>query len=126
MFLNRLLLATFTVSLLAHGVVLLRSPDLNPFTPAPKKQEIRVRYVQQNPQANPLLRNPADRNQKQPIKRADPFLKLDSKIITGNRVPPPYREPGRSYQGQGVLPNKPPGILKPTFASSDLIAIKRK
>lgn len=126
MFLNRLLLATLTVSLLAHGVVLLRSPDLNPFTPAPKKQDIKVRYVKQKPQTKPLLRASSNPNQQRPFTKPDPLLKLDAKVIAGSRVPPPYIEQNKSYRPQEALPNRPLGIPKPTFSGSNLIAIKRK
>ena len=122
---DRLLRATFTISLVAHSFFLLRSPNFNPFSPAPKKQEIEVRYIKKNPETKSPLEVSSRTGQPRSLSKPSPFLNLDSKIITGNRVPPPYIEQSKPYKPE-VLPNKPLGILKPTFASSDLIAIKRK
>jgi len=51
---DRILKFTLTVSLLAHGAILLPRPNFNPFTPAPKVQEIAVRYIKESPQARLL------------------------------------------------------------------------
>ena len=123
---NRLLRVTFSISLLTHGAILLQATNLNPFLPAQKKQEIEVRYIKENSRTKLQLKTSSKTNQQKSLSKSIPFLKLDSQIIAGNRVPPPYIEQSNAYKGQRALPNKPSGIPKPTFANSDLIAIKRK
>jgi len=123
---NRLLRVTFSISLLTHGAILLQATNLNPFLPVSKKQEIEVHYIKENPRTKLLLQSPSKTSQQESLSKSDPFLRLDSQIIAGNRVPPPYIEQSNAYKAQRALPNKPLGIPKPTFANSDLIAIKRK
>lgn len=141
---NRLLRFTFTISLLTHGLILLPSPNLNPFSPAPKKQGIKVRYIKEDPHIQSLSRVSPKAGRQSFLSNSDPFLKLNSKAIAGNRAaaPPPYIEQGYIEQGKGSGPlpgrleedgwqpnsqnHKPLEIPKPTFASSELIAIKRK
>jgi len=110
MFSNQILHVTFIISLLVHGIILSQSPNLNPFSPAPKEQKIEVRYIKENPQVGALQpkASPKPGLQRQFL-NSDPFLKLDSKIVTGSRIPPPYVQ-----------------FTKPTFGSPDLTAIKKK
>ncbi len=126
MFFDKVFRITFLISVLTHGLVLLQATNLNPFLPAPKKQDIEVRYIKKNPDTKSPLEVSSRPGQQRSLSKPSPFLNLDSKIITGNRVPPPYIEQSNAYKPQGVLPNKPSGIPKPTFASPDLVAIKRK
>lgn len=123
---NRLLRNALIISISVHGAILLQSANLNPFLPAPKEQDIQVRYIKERPQDKSISRVSQKLNQPKSFSRSDPFLRLDSKIIAGNKVPPPYIEQSKPYKPQEALLNTPLGIPKPTFASSDLIAIKRK
>ena len=124
---DRVLKVTFVVSLLTHGAILLQSPNLNPFSPAPKEQTIEVRYLKKEELAAKLipkqLVNP--RLGKQQFK-SDPFLKLDSRIGAGNKIPPPYIERENVLKGSKVLLNKSPDFVKPNFVSPDIMALKRK
>jgi TonB family protein len=138
---DRLLRFTLTVSILAHGAILLQSPRFNPFTPAPKVQEITVRYIKENPQARLLPDNVSEPGRQRLMPKPEPFLKLDSKIITGTRrAPLPYIEPENSSGGAEASPDrlesrglavdikshKPTGFSKPTLINSQVLAIKKK
>ena len=88
---DRLLRFTLVVSLLAHGAIILPRANFNPFTPAPKVQEIAVRYIKENPAAKFLPRNSSELGRQRLMPGTEPFLKLDAKITTGaRRAPLPY------------------------------------
>jgi outer membrane biosynthesis protein TonB len=137
---DRLLRFTLVVSLLAHGAIILPRANFNPFTPAPKVQEIAVRYIKENPAVKSLPRNSPELGRQKLMPGSEPFLKLDSKIGASNKIPPPYIEQENSSGGSRVLSNgsesraflpnslsqKPTGISKPTFMNSQVLAIKRK
>jgi len=123
---DRLLRVTFTISLFAHGAILLQSQNFNPFSPASKKQEIEVRYIKENPQIRSLHKASSRLNSQRPFPNSDPFLKLDSKTITATKVPPPYIEQDNLSKVTKVLPNRTLGFPKPTFAVPELMAIKKK
>lgn len=124
MFSDKVFRAAFLISLFTHGVFLLQAPNLNPFLPAPRKQDIEVRYIKDNLQVKSLPRAAAKLNQQRFISKDEPFLKLDSQVIAGRRVPPPYLQQGDKEQD--ALQNKPLGIPKPAFAGANPLAIKRK
>ncbi|MDO8488490.1 MAG: energy transducer TonB [Candidatus Omnitrophota bacterium] len=126
MFFDKVFRVTFLISLLTHGVIFFHSPNLNPFSPAPKKQEIEVRYIKEKLQVKSLNKASSKTALQSQPPKSDPFLKLDNQIIAGSRVPPPYIEQSSAYKGQEVSLIKSLVIPKPTFASPDLIAIKRK
>jgi len=113
----RLLRLTLVISLLAHGAILLRSPNMNPFSPAPKKQKIEVRYVKASSGPG---------QQRMPYK-SDPLLKLDAKVVAGNRIPPPYIEREQIFKNkQDILVNKSPGLSRPSLTAASPIAIRKK
>ncbi len=136
---GRLLRFTLVVSILVHGIIILPRANFNPFTPAPKAQEIAVRYIKENPRAMPLLKNSSGPSRQRLMPSSEPFLKLDSMIITGTRrAPLPYVEQENSSGSSKVLSNrlennslvidshKPTGFSKPTFINSEVMAIKKK
>ena len=131
---------TFSVSILVHGIIILPRANLNPFTPAPKIQKIAVRYIKENLQIKPLPKNSSESGRQKLMPRSEPFLKLDSKIGAGNKIPPPYIAQENSAGGSKVLSNrlennswqpnslsqKSTGFSKPTFINSQVLAIKKK
>ncbi|MCX5693926.1 MAG: energy transducer TonB [Candidatus Omnitrophica bacterium] len=148
---DRLLRLTLVVSCCIHGAIILQSHNFNPFTPAPKVQEIAVRYVKENQQAKLLPKNLSDPGKQRLMPESEPFLKLDSKVIaTSRRAPLPYieqedssevaKEPasasGSNVSGSRKLENralvldkqnqKPAGFSKPAFINSEVMAIKKK
>ena len=128
---DRLFQVALAVSILVHGVIILPRANFNPFTPAPKVQEIAVRYIKENPQAKPLLKNSSEPGRQGLMPKSEPFLKLDSKIVTGiRRAPLPYIEPVDTSAGSKALSNiqihKPTEFSKPTFINSPVMAIKKK
>ncbi|MFA5093173.1 MAG: hypothetical protein WC543_04465 [Candidatus Omnitrophota bacterium] len=125
--LDHLLRNTLIASLCIHGLIILPRVNFNPFTPAPKKQEIKVRYVKEDVQIK-LQRKSADKSDAQGIlEKSEPFLKLDSKIIAGKRAaPPPYLEKSNSSDATKALTNKTAGFRKPTFAAPEVMAIKKR
>ncbi len=126
---DRLLRVTFTISLLTHGGILLQAPSLNPFSPAPKKQKIEVHYIKENPRAKSLPKAPSKPDLPRPFPKSEPFLKLDSKAVTGSKVPPPYVEQDNPSKAVKLLPNRTLGFPKPAlpaFATLELMAIKKK
>jgi TonB family protein len=116
---NRLLRFTLAFSLLAHGMILLQSPNFNPFTPAPKFQEIAVRYIKVKPLAKPLTKGTSF---------SEPLLKLDSKItgLAAQRAPLPYVEQPDSSAGPKAVLTKPAAFAKPVFSSPEITAIKKR
>ncbi|MDP2831397.1 MAG: TonB C-terminal domain-containing protein [Candidatus Omnitrophota bacterium] len=127
---DRLLQITLVVSIFVHGVIILLRANFNPFTPAPKVQEIAVRYIKENPQAKPLPKSSTEPGRQRLMPRTEPFLKLDAKIGMGNKIPPPYIEQGNSSGGSKALPDIPShkltGFSKPNFINSEVMAIKKK
>ena len=123
---DRVFKFTLIISLLTHGAILLQSPNLNPFSPPPKEQTIKVRYIKENPQAKLLPGALAKPGSARRVFKSEPFLNLDAKIGTGGRVPPPYVERENVFKGSKVMLNRPADFAKPTFASPDLVAIKKK
>jgi len=138
---DRLLRYTLAVSVLVHGAIILPRANFNPFTPAPKIQEIAVRYIKENPQTKLLARSQASPGRQGLMPNPEPFLKLDSKTIIGNRrAPLPYIEPGDSsasskatpnkLENKGLAPNSQSHKLavfsKPAFINSEVLAIKKK
>lgn len=123
---DRLLRVTFTISLFTHGVILLQAPSFNPFSPPPKKQKIEVRYIKENPRAKSLARAYSKPDSQSPLPKSEPFLKLDSKVITGTKIPAPYVEQDNPSKTEKLLPNKMLGFPKPAFTAPSLTAIKKK
>lgn len=136
---DRLLRYTLTVSLLAHGAIILPRANFNPFTPAPKVQEIAVRYIKENPQVKPLLRSSTGPLRQDLMPKPEPFLKLDPKTIIGtSRAPLPYIEPQSPSAAAKVTPHRPeskglaaqshkPAVFsKPALINSEALAIKKK
>ncbi|MDD5130680.1 MAG: hypothetical protein PHS66_06525 [Candidatus Omnitrophica bacterium] len=151
-----LLRITLVVSCLVHGAILIQSSNFNPFTPAPKVQEIAVRYIKENNRpVNPVLKNLSDSGKQRLMPKPEPFLKLDSKPITSARPAPlPYveqedasgdtKEPVSSAQRNVPVSarqirkpqsrtlildkhgQKPAVFSKPAFVSSEVMAIKKK
>lgn len=123
---------TLAISLFVHGAILLQSKNFNPFSPAPKKQEIKVGYIKENPRAKSLLKVSSKTNLERSLSKPGPSLKLDSKVTTAGRVPPPYIEQSNAYKPRGdtYLPARQglvsKGTPKPAFTSPPIIAIKRK
>lgn len=137
---DRLLPVTLVVSFLVHGLVVLPRANFNPFTPAPKVQEIVVRYIKENPQARLLPKDSSRPGRQRLMPAAEPFLKLDSKTVVGvKHAPLPYIEQGKSSGGSKALSStenrswqpaslsqRPTGFSKPTFINSQVLAIKKK
>jgi len=123
---DRLFRVTFTISLLTHGAILLQAPSFNPFSPAPKKQKIEVRYIKERPQAKSLPKDSSKPDLQRPFPKSEPFLKLDSKVVTGSKIPPPYVEQDNPSKATKLLPNRTLGFPKPTFATLELMAIKKR
>jgi hypothetical protein len=139
MFSDRLLRYTLIFSVIAHGAILLSSHSFNPFTPAPKAQEIAVRYIKKNPAFKPLPKSSLEPSRQKLMPAQEPFLKLDAKTITmAQRAPIPYIEeaasgnPGVSADNakSGALAavspaRKPLGFSKPALVT-EVMAIKKK
>jgi TonB family protein len=141
MFSDRLLRFTLVFSFLVHGGVLLQSHSFNPFTPAPKVQEIAVHYIKENPQIKPLPKNPSEPGSQKLMPKSEPFLKLDTQLAAGSRRQPlPYIEQESSSDSSKILPDptgsrglvndgpshNPEGFSKPSLVNSEVMAIKKK
>ncbi len=109
---NRLLRFTLAVSLLAHGVIILARPGFNPFTPAPKLQEIAVRYIKEKDKpAQPKIPQSPGRP--------------GGKVL--GRAPLPYIEPAAApTPASQALFNKAQGFAKPVFSHPEMTAVKKK
>jgi len=123
----RLLRLTLVISLLVHSAILLRSPNMNPFSPAPKKQKIEVRYVKEKPQPKTATVSSPKPGQQRILSKSDPLLKLDAKVVAGGRIPPPYIEREQIFKSKQDIPvNKSPEFSRPSLNASSPIAIKKK
>lgn len=118
MFSDRVFQIALFVSLIAHGVLLSRTPNFNFFPSDKKNQKLEISYVKPLPQPQKELKRQAPKN--------EPFLKLPPKITVDNRTPPPYVD-------KEGLPNKENRVAlreavfnKPEFNQPDIIAIKKK
>ena len=125
MFFDKVFRITFLISLFTHGVVLLQAANLIPFFSTSKKQDMEVHYIKANLQLESLPKIFSKVTLQRSLPSPEPILKLDSQFITGSKVPPSYIEKSNAYQ-EGAFSDKSLGIPKPTFANSNLIAIKRK
>ena len=141
MIVDRLLQFTLAVSIFVHGAILLSSPNFNPFTPAPKTQEIAVHYIKENLKTKSMFKSFSEPGRQKLMPVSEPFLKLDSKMVTGTRrLPLPYVEQENSSGGSKELSGRlksgglvssgqghqPRGFSKPTFINSQVLAIKKK
>ncbi len=126
---DRLLQITLALSIFIHGAIIIPRANFNPFTPAPKVQSIAVRYIKENLENKSLPKNLSSAGRQRLMPAAEPFLKLDSQIVTGarQRAPLPYIEPtNAALNGAKSMPNKPSELSKPSFANSEITAIKKK
>ncbi|HNW39797.1 MAG TPA: energy transducer TonB [Candidatus Omnitrophota bacterium] len=133
---DHLLGLTLAISIFIHAGVLLQSTGFNPFVPTPKLQKIAVRYIKKNPQVQSLPRRVIDPGRERLMPKTEPFLKLDAEMGAGlRRAPLPYIEPADTASASAVstkallneaLPNKSVEFSKPVFASSEIMAIKKK
>ena len=127
MFADRLLQITFIVSILAHGMFILPKANFNPFVPAPKVQKIVVRYIKENPQVKLAQQVSPNLIRQGLMPPGEPFLKLDPKVVTGNkRAPLPYIEPADTSVESKIILNKSLEFSKPIFARSEITAIKKR
>ncbi len=126
---NRLLQFTFAVSIIAHGIFLLQSPNLNPFVPAPKEQLIKVRYLDRQQLQKEAADKPKPVSAKS-LPKTEAFMKMDANIAkanSGNRGIPQYYEPGKLPDNSyGKMTSMPADIARPAFSRPDIIAIKKK
>ncbi len=116
---NRILTTTLVISVLTHGAFFLKYSIFNPFAPPQKDKKIEVNYIKE-----PL--NAALLPKQNPLPKQEPFLKLDAKVITGSRVPPPYIEKENFFKDVKDLSAKSTEFSKPTFSSPDLLVLKKK
>jgi len=121
---NHLIQITFGISLLAHGAIFIQSPSLiNSLAIVSKEQKMEVRYIKESLEVKQLPKNQSNLNIQKASSREDPFLKLNSKIVAGRKIPPPYIQVSKRPK---VLPDNFLEIPKPDFSSSDLSIIKKK
>lgn len=125
---SRLLRFTFAVSLLFHGAILLRSHNMNPFSPPPKKQKIEVRYIKDRPLPKLLNKTSVNPARQELFPKTDPLLKLDAKVVAAaDRTPPPYVKMGDIFKTRKDIPaDNSAGLARPSFNASSPIAIKKK
>jgi len=119
---NRVLSVALVVSLFAHAAIFLKYSIFNPFTQTQKEQKIEVSYIKE-PLKAVLLSKPEKQNL---LSKQEPFLKLDSKVIAGSRVPPPYIEKENFFKDVKDLSSKSAEFSKPAFSSPDILVLKKK
>lgn len=118
---DRFLQIAFVVSLFIHSAIFIPRLGFNPLVPKPKNQKMEVSYIKESLEVKPLPRDKSKLNMQKLSQ--DPFLKLDSKIVSGRRIPPPYIQQNK---GAKVLPDKFSELSKPDFSSPDIMIIKKK
>jgi len=128
MFSNHLLRSTIVVSIIIHFTVLSRFTGFNPFRPAPKSQEIAVRYIKERP-LKPRLPGRRATVKKNVFKGkgVKPFLDIDAGIPSAEGAyPPDYPPPLKNIAD--LKPPLPKAALfsKPAFAGQQVAAFKKK
>jgi len=118
MFSERVYAIAFTVSLIAHGVILLQVSNLSTLPANKGNQKIEVSYIKSAESLHSPARGKA--------MGSEPFLKLPQKIAAVSRNPPPFVDRENIYKGlsRDVLSDS--GLTKPALIKPDVIAVKKK
>lgn len=119
MFSDRIFLFAFTVSLVAHGVILLQSPNIHLFRKEAQQQQTQLVYVKNKP----------EKKEEPRLARAEkePFLKIPSKITAKKITPPPFVDTQRALsESPQQKASLRVTIDKPAFFKPDVIAVKKK
>lgn len=119
MFENKVFKFTLLISLLVHGAILSRTANF-PIFPSSKKEnkEVEVAY----------LKPPEEKQMSAKIDKAkaEPFLKIPSKISMGKKLPPPFVSKEDIFKKSKGHLEQISAFSKPTVARPDLISVKKK
>jgi TonB family protein len=130
MFSERALPIAFTISLLAHGVILFQNPNFN-LGVSPKavsKHMLEVNYLKN---IQETVNKPAQHNKQILPKGAprlgkEPFLDLSSKITAGKVNPPPFIDKEDIFKGTREISARENIFTKPAFSRPEMVATKKK
>lgn len=118
MFSNRVFQITFLISIIAHGVILFQNPNPNLFPKNKKEQKLEVSYVKPAQEIKTELKN------EPPAK--EPFLKLPTKIVIQEKIPPPFVDKDSIFKADRPVSPKNIDFAKPTLVRPDIIPIRKK
>ena len=115
---DRMLKASFLISLFAHSLILFQGQSFYIFGHTKRENPVEVTYVR--PDKEKL------RDARANVIKNEPFLKMDQKITTDSSVPPPYVDKDSFFKGAKALPVDKPDYNKPAFNSPDAAFFKKK
>jgi len=130
MFTEKLLIKTFFISFLIHVLIILQNPITGFIAPERKEHKMEVSYAKLKPelkqQKNSALRSIPGKASGGKLSRGEPFMKIDSVIISGRDIPPPYIDREKVFGGPRMPVSKSASFTKPAFLTPDTLAFKRK
>ncbi len=122
---ERLIRFTFVVSLFSHGLFLIQGPEINPLTPPPKEQLIKVRYLDRRELVSRTSADKAAPRKTFSSPRAEAFMQPSGKASRGIPLTPPVEK--KFLRDPGILPSgKAPDFAKPNFSSPAMISIRKR
>jgi TonB family protein len=116
MFADKTFLAIILISAFIHGGILLQNPNFYITPPKNKEQKIEISYLKEEQPKQPVLKTA-------PLKK-EPFLKL-SLPLGMKRNPPPFVDKNDLGKNTAAA-RKELNFMKPAFAKTDIIAVKKK
>ena len=130
---DRLLINTFFISLLIHGLIILQNPVTNSITPK-KEHKLEISYSKIKPEEkkpqerkNDALKPSTGKPSSSKPSGQEPFLQLNSFIASGKNIPPPpYIDREKVFARSSMPVSKSANFTKPAFLTVDSLAIKRK
>jgi TonB family protein len=131
MFTERLLIKTFLISFLIHALIILYNPITSFIASEKKEHKIVVSYAKakpevKKPQKGIALKRLSGKAGAGKVSKGEPFMRLDSTVISGKNIPPPYIDREKVFAGPKMPVSKSASFTKPAFLTPDTLAIKRK
>jgi len=118
MFRDKMLKASFLISLFVHSLILFQGRSLQIFGHTKRETPVEVTYVKPDKERLREVRDAAIKN--------EPFLKMNQKITADSSVPPPYVDKDNIFKDAKSLPYDKPNYNKPVFLGPDAVSSKKK
>lgn len=118
MFSDRIFQITFLISLIIHGIVLYRNPNLAIFSINKKEKELEISYfkdVREDKETQEIIAS-----------KPEPLLKIPSRIKVDKKIPPPFIDKESIFKKNRDITLHKPATTLPIFTKPDIIAIKKK
>ncbi len=123
MFSNKTFAIAFALSIITHGIILFKNPNLNLNILAKDKKEpiLEVSYVK-----SPQESQKSEQYLKSTLTKKEPFLKKSTKITAAKTLPPPFIDRENIFKRNKESISQKYVFNKPAFVKPDIIAVKKK